>query len=188
MVNNAATQMLGFTFEELMELNVPGIDPLYDKNVWDGFWQALIKEKNIRLVTKHIRKDGTLIDVQIDTHYFKFENIEMSCAFVSDITERKLAETLLKNSEERYRQIAETAQEGIWLIDENDCTNFINKKMCEIVEYSEDELMGKKIYDFMDEESHKKALIQIERRKQGLSEIHDAVFVTKTGKHVWVTV
>ncbi|MBK5273349.1 MAG: PAS domain S-box protein, partial [Bacteroidia bacterium] len=114
MVNNAATQMLGFTFEELMQLNVPGIDPFYDKEVWDGFWQAIINQKYMRLITKHIRKDGTLIDVQIDTHYFTFENLEMSCAFVSDITEMKIAETLLKNSEEKYRQIVETAEEGIW--------------------------------------------------------------------------
>ena len=188
MVNNAATKMLGFTFDELMHLNVPGIDPLYDKDVWDGFWQALIKEKNIRLVTKHIRKDGTLLDVQIDTHYFKFDNLEMSCAFVSDITERKRAETLLKSSEERYRQIVETAQEGIWLIDENDYTSFINKKMCEIIEYSAEEIIGKKIYDFMNEQSRKDALEQIERRKQGMSEIHDSVFITKSGKHVWVNI
>ena len=188
LVNNAATKMLGFSFDELMERNVPGIDPFYNKDVWDGFWQALIKEKNISLVTKHIRKDGTLLDVQIDTHYFKFENLEMSCAFVSDITERKRAETLLKNSEEKYRQIVETAQEGIWLIDENDNTNFINKKMCEIVGYSAEELMGKKIYDFMNEQSRKNALEQIKKRKLGMSEIHDSVFITKSGKYVWVSI
>ncbi|MEO6721027.1 MAG: PAS domain S-box protein [Ferruginibacter sp.] len=99
MVNNAATQMLGFSFEELMQLNVPGIDPFYNKEVWDGFWQAIMNQKFMRLITKHIRKDGTLIDVQIDTHYFRFENMEMSCAFVSDITERKLHEELLQKSE-----------------------------------------------------------------------------------------
>jgi len=136
MVNNAATQMLGFTFEELMQLNVPGIDPFYNKEVWDGFWQAIINQKYMRLITKHIRKDGTLIDVQIDTHYFRFENLEMSCAFVSDITEIKIAETLLKNSEEKYRQIVETAQEGIWLIDENNETIFANKRIADMLEYS----------------------------------------------------
>ncbi|MEO6456570.1 MAG: PAS domain S-box protein, partial [Ginsengibacter sp.] len=185
MVNNAATQMLGFTFEELMQRNVPGIDPFYNKEVWDGFWQAIIKEKFMRLITKHIRKDGTLIDVQIDTHYFRFENLEMSCAFVSDITERKTAETLLKNSEEKYRQIVETAQEGIWLVNENNETVFVNKRMADMLEYTVDEMMGKQNYYFIDDEEKKNAIEQIKRRKAGISENHDAKFITKSGRVVW---
>ncbi len=106
--------------------------------------------------------------------------------FGHDITERKKTEKLINESQNKYRQIVETAQEGIWLIDENDYTNFVNKKMCEIVGYSQEELIGKKIYHFMDAESGKNALLQIERRKQGFSEIHDSSFITKSGKHVWV--
>jgi len=185
MVNNAATQMLGFSFEELMQLNVPGIDPFYNKEVWDGFWQAIIQQKFMRLITKHIRKDGTLIDVQIDTHYFKFEDLEMSCAFVSDITERKIAETLLKNSEEKYRQIVETAQEGIWVVDENNETIFANKKIADMLEYSVDEMMGKQNYYFKDDEEKKNAREEIKRRKAGVSENHDAKFITKSGRVVW---
>ncbi len=107
---------------------------------------------------------------------------------VSDITERKLAIESLQQSETKYRQIVETAQEGIWLIDENDTTSFVNTKMCEILEYSKEELTERKIYQFMDEESAKNSLEQIARRKQGNSEIHDTGFITKSGKHVWVNI
>ena len=186
MVNNAATQMLGFTFEELMQLNVPGIDPFYNKDVWDGFWQAIINQKFMRLITKHIRKDGTLIDVQIDTHYFKFENQEMSCAFVSDITERKIAETLLSASEEKYRQIVETAQEGIWMINENNYISFVNKKMCEIFKYPEEEMIGKDIFYFMQDDWKEEGFKGMERRKKGIIEDLDFSFITKTGEPIWV--
>ena len=51
-------------------------------------------------------------------------------------------------SESKYRQIVETAQEGIWLIDEHNKTTFVNTKMCEILGYEADEMMGKEIYEF----------------------------------------
>ncbi|MEO7766986.1 MAG: PAS domain S-box protein, partial [Ferruginibacter sp.] len=183
-VNNAACNMLGYSFDELMEQNIPGIDPLYNQAVWEGFWKNLGIKKLIKLFTKHRRKDGVLIDVEIDTHFFKFDNIEMSCALVNDITERKKAEIKLFNSEERYRQIVETAQEGIWMIDENNDTSFVNKKMCEIIEYAPAEIMGKKIYAFMDEASNKKAPEWIARIKNGVIEKHDSKFITKTGKTI----
>lgn len=47
---------------------------------------------------------------------------------IQDITARKKAEQETANSERRYRQIVETAQEGIWMIDENNLTVFVNKK------------------------------------------------------------
>jgi PAS domain S-box-containing protein len=60
--------------------------------------------------------------------------------------------------------------------------------MCEIIEYKEEELLGFEIYRFMNEESRNKAKEQIERRKQGISEIHDSILITKSGKSVWVNI
>ncbi|MBC7886875.1 MAG: PAS domain S-box protein [Ferruginibacter sp.] len=121
---------------------------------------------------------------------FKNDNGEIIklTGIVQDITERKNAEAKLNKSEEQYRQIVEIAQEGIWLIDENNYTTFVNKRMCEMLEYSPEEMVGKQNYYFKNEEEKKNALKQIERRKQGISETHDANFMTKTGKLVWTSV
>ncbi len=94
----------------------------------------------------------------------------------------------LKYSEERYRKIVETAQEGIWQIDENNRTIFVNKKMCEILEYSEEEMMGRENYFFMDEAGKQIALKELERRKKGIKENIDMQFVTKSGKHIWTNI
>src|SRR6185295_13061997 len=125
-INNAACLMLGYTFDELMQMSVPDIDPFYNKEVWPGHWKDLRNKKSITLITKQRRKDGILIDVQVDAHFFRFDNMEMNCAFVYDITNQKKAEMELHNSEERYRRIVETAQEGIWMVDENNNTTFVN--------------------------------------------------------------
>ena len=107
---------------------------------------------------------------------------------IMDITERKKTEQQIAYSEQRYRQIVETAQEGIWMIDENNITTFVNKKMGEILEYAPEDIMGKAIYGFMDEESKKNSIKEIERRMQGVSETHDTVFITSSGKKVTTTI
>ena len=131
--------------------------------------------------------DGILIDI---TERKQAENklISTSNELQHALGEHVMSLKKIEESEKRYRQIIETAQEGIWLIDEHDYTNFVNKKMCEIIEYSAEELLGQKIYHFMDDESRKKSFEQIERRKQGISEIHDSIFITKSEKHVWVNI
>jgi PAS domain S-box-containing protein len=101
------------------------------------------------------------------------------------LMERKLAEETISKSEKQYRQIVETAQEGIWMLDENSRTIFVNKKMSEILEYQPEEMLGKTNFDFMDEEAKLFAKKAIERRKQGVKENFELSFVSKSGKTVW---
>jgi PAS domain S-box-containing protein len=108
--------------------------------------------------------------------------------FGTDITEQVSARMKIEESEKKYRQIVETTQEGVWVVDENDCTSFVNKKMCEMIGFSSEELLGEKIYRFMNDESRKKSFAQMERRKQGVGEIHDSVLLTKCGKNIWVNI
>jgi len=85
-----------------------------------------------------------------------------------DITERKRMEQELQKSEEKYRQIVQTAGEGIWVIDRESNTSFVNKKMAEMLGYTVDEMMGKPLLMFMDDEGREIAAKNVERRKQGI--------------------
>jgi PAS domain S-box-containing protein len=51
--------------------------------------------------------------------------------------------------------------------------------------YEEDEIIGKQNYFFKDDKEKKRAAEQIERRKKGISENHDASYITKTGSLAW---
>lgn len=104
---------------------------------------------------------------------------------VHDITERKKAELQIAESEQRYRQIVETAQEGIWMLDKEFRTVFANKKLCDIFEYSPDEILGKQYLDFMDEERKELAKKIIRGIESGITENFDFYFLTKTGKRIW---
>ncbi|WP_184550971.1 PAS domain S-box protein [Mucilaginibacter sp. FT3.2] len=102
-----------------------------------------------------------------------------------DITKIKQTQDRLINSERRYRQIVETSQEGIWVLDEHNKTIFVNKRMCEILEYTEEEMIGRTNFSFKDETGQQIAREQLERRKNGISETEETKFITKSGKPIW---
>jgi len=107
---------------------------------------------------------------------------------IRDITERKEDEVQHRNSESLYRNIIETAQEGIWTIDEFEKTNFVNQKICKMFGYTYDEMLGKSLFDFMDEEGRVQAKANIARRHSGVKENFDIRYITKAGKDLWANI
>jgi len=57
----------------------------------------------------------------------------------------------LRRSEAMFRNIVETAQEGIWLVDSHGRITFVNDRLIEMLGYSEEEMIGQGIETFMDE-------------------------------------
>ncbi|MFB2977200.1 PAS domain S-box protein [Microseira sp. BLCC-F43] len=115
-------------------------------------------------------------------------NCWMATVISSDITARKSAEAALAESEERYRQIIETAQEGIWEIDADGITTFVNPKMADLLGYKVAETIGQPIFNFMDEEYIAYASQYLERRRQGIEEQHDFKFRRQDGSDLWAIV
>ncbi len=105
---------------------------------------------------------------------------------VHDITERKNAEGALRKSEEKYRQIVETSQEGIWIIDANNVTTFANKRIATLLGYTVEEMLGMSLFDFMDEAGKTISAANVERRQQGITEQHDFKLQRKDGADLWV--
>ncbi len=66
-----------------------------------------------------------------------------------DITELIEAQNKLKESEQKYRTIIESAHEGIWVVDENFKTVFVNKKMADILGFPPKEMIGKSTLEFI---------------------------------------
>ena len=71
------------------------------------------------------------------------------------IVERKQAEEALRESEEKYRTLLETTSEGCWLINPELKTVEVNATLCKMLGYSQDEMLGKTPFDFVDDENRK---------------------------------
>jgi len=105
-----------------------------------------------------------------------------------DITESKTAEEALRESERHYRQILETASEGIWMFDVDSKTTFANSRIAEMLGYTVEEMLGRSLFDFMNEDDRVLAQTYVERRRRGINERHDFKFRRKDGSDFWAIV
>ncbi|MFN7140459.1 MAG: PAS domain S-box protein, partial [Limisphaerales bacterium] len=100
--------------------------------------------------------------------------------------ERKQAQDALARSEENYRLMVDTAREGIWLVDANYTTTYVNSRMAELLGYEPAEMLGKQVSDFVFEEDWPALQRRVAERKQGLPGHYDFRYRRKDGSEVWV--
>lgn len=101
-----------------------------------------------------------------------------------DITERKQAEKLIIESEEKYRIIVETANEGIWQADVESVTTYVNAQMAEMLGYTVDEMVGRPIFDFIFEDDFSDAKHKVAQRFDGVSETNEFRLRKKDGSEI----
>ncbi len=70
-------------------------------------------------------------------------------AMATDISERMWHERAVRASEERYRNIIETTTEGVWMIDGDHRTTYVNRRMAQMLGYGVEEMLGRPVSDFM---------------------------------------
>ena len=102
-----------------------------------------------------------------------------------DITKRKQMKKALHESKKHYCSIIKVANEGIWFIDANNLTTFVNQNMAKMLGYTEAEMRGKSLFMFMDEKWHQQVEGNVERRRQCIPEQHDFKFQRKDGTALW---
>ncbi len=95
--------------------------------------------------------------------------------------DRAKAIEALRESEEKYRTIIETANEGIWTLDASGKTNYVNAHMAQMLGYTEEEMLGRYLFDFMDKDAHIEVETYLERLKNGSKEVHDFKLSRKDG-------
>ncbi|PKL82293.1 MAG: hypothetical protein CVV24_10885 [Ignavibacteriae bacterium HGW-Ignavibacteriae-3] len=184
--NNSAARILGHSPEAILRMRIQDIvAPEYRPRMEDYFTTLRKKGKANGLMI--VRTKNGEIRIWEYNNTVRFEGVDKPVVrgMAHDITERILAERALRASEKKYRQIVETAQEGIWIIDAENKTTFVNKKMAEMLGYSVTEMIGKILFDFMDDEGKIIAEQNIQRRKKGIAEQHDFKFLKKDKTDLW---
>jgi two-component system cell cycle sensor histidine kinase/response regulator CckA len=97
-------------------------------------------------------------------------------------------QTALRDSEERYRDIIETTNEGVWMIDGEWKTTFVNARMASLLGYQAEDLIGIQILDFVHEASRSAIASSLSRRAAGGSNQVELLLLRKDGGDLWVLV
>ncbi len=100
----------------------------------------------------------------------------------------KESQAALGASEEKYRRIAETAKEGIWAMDGEYRTTYVNQRMAEMLGYRPQEMLGKRVDAFMLSEDLADHSAQMAERQKGRESIYERRFRRKDGSIVWTIV
>ena len=176
-VNPAACQMLGFAAEEL--IGQPSHAAFHHHHP-DGreypmeecpMFAAYKHGRASRIDNEFLwRKDGTGLPVEYGaTPMVKDGTVVGAVISFTDITERKRNEQALAASEKKIRRILETSAEGFWLIDNHTVTVEVNDAMCRILRRPREEIVGRSIFDFTDEENTRIFKENVSRRAHGES-------------------
>jgi PAS domain S-box-containing protein len=148
-----------------------------------------IKRTRSPVTVEHIHFDQHGQPRNVEVHgYPLFDDngdIVQVIEYSFDITERKQAQEALRRSEKRYRQLLETLQEGIWALDRDANTSFVNPRMAEMLGYTVEEMQGKHLFSFMDDEGVEIAQRNLERRNAGIREQHDFEFLRRDGSRMY---
>lgn len=103
----------------------------------------------------------------------------------TDIDDTVRAQQSLRESEEKYREIFETASEGIWVLNADACIEIVNRRMADMLGYTVDEMIGHFKTDFVAEADAPRVQAMFEQRKKGLPTWDEVPFRHRNGQTVW---
>ncbi|MCF6239309.1 MAG: PAS domain S-box protein, partial [Candidatus Marinimicrobia bacterium] len=150
---NSSHRLLGYTPEEILKINT---SDLYSESEFQKIQTILIQElakgdphSGIKFSAKHLRKDGTEFPVEIQAKiiYNKHSEPILIQGYTRDITESTRAEKALKESEQKFRSFTNQSIEGITVADVEGNYTFVNPTFCEMIGYSETELLKMTVFD-----------------------------------------
>lgn len=182
------TRVLGYQPEELSGTNAFAlIHPEDLPHVEQLFRQIAHIPLAVERVEYRFRhRDGSWRWLEsIGTNHLATATIRAVVVNSRDISERRQIEAELRESEERYRTIVTTAQEGICLIDGDNRISYANQRLAEMLGYTVDELLGRPVLELVAPEARDQVQQAVARRRQGLAEADDLRFVRRDGSTLW---
>lgn len=108
---------------------------------------------------------------------------------VSDLTERHDIEEALRHSEERYRTLVDSINDGIIQVDNQDVIQYVNERFCQIVGYPRQELLGRVSYELLIFPEDRDLIIDKNRvRTTGATDHYQMRMRHRDGREIWVSI
>ncbi|MFB3126780.1 MAG: PAS domain S-box protein, partial [Candidatus Acidiferrales bacterium] len=160
LANARVENMFGYSQEELLGQPIEILLPERFRKIHPQHHEGYFAAPHIRPMGTGLdlvgrRKDGSEFPVDVTLGPLKTEEGLLVISVIRDITERKHAEETLRESEEKYRTIIQTIEDGYYEVDIAGNFTFHNDSLCRILGYSPSELMGMNNQQYADAETSK---------------------------------
>jgi len=149
-VNQASVNQYGYPREEMLKMNLRDIDPDYDKREDKGtFYDKMSYNRSARFEARQMRSNKEIFPAEVTLTKILIKERTYIMGLCRDISERKNAETKLKQSEEKFRSFVENANDIIYQVDSNGVFIYASPNWTEILGYQIEEVIGEKVAKFV---------------------------------------
>jgi PAS domain S-box-containing protein len=170
-INEGFTKLYGYTSDELIGKVTPRIlkSNLLNSEVYEEFWKAISSSIEVKGEILNRHKEGHLIQIEGSANSIHDENnnIVGYLGIQHDISERKLAEKALKESEHEFRNIFDNIGEGIGFVNPGEEFVLVNPAARRIFGETEGKLVGKNLREFLTDDEFLSIQNQTKIRKKG---------------------
>lgn len=180
------TELLGYTINDIPDTKSwfkKAFRSKHDADYAEAEWTKDTVEKTGSIDSKSF----LVLDKNKNEKIIKFSvivtEVKSKFVFFEDITERKISEEKIIESEEKFRSIVENSQSGIIIVGGDYLFNYVNAKFCEILGYSSSELIGRDFRDFLHESSKQLVADRYKKRQRGedVPSVYQFKLVNKSG-------
>jgi PAS domain S-box-containing protein len=143
-VSRSAQRNLGYGADELREMTPLHISPQFDEVLFRGMTDPLLKGQKEEVIfeTLHLRANGTLYPVEVHLQRLAQRGPEEFLATALDITARQRTEDTLRDSEMRFRIVADTIPQLAWIAKADGWRTWYNKRWYDYTGTTSDEVLG----------------------------------------------
>lgn len=189
-VNNAALQLYAYSAEEFSQMTILDIRPEKDRKRLAEDLKHAQQGYQISGAWQHIRKDGSLIEVEISSHSLTFNKRKARHVLIHDITEKQLQEKALEANEQRFRSIVEGAPDPIFIL-QKEKFSYLNPSACHFFGIAnQKQLTGTRLENTIHSNQRTEVSKWLEQPASSLDDGKlDAIqFIRPDGKLVWAEI
>src|SRR6185295_13414191 len=148
-VNQSAVDHYGYSREEFLKMTAQDIRPAAEVPALLSYIAGTNEDRQAAGVWKHQKKNGEVIDVNVNWHRLDFAGRSAYLVMAADVTDQKLAQAAVVESEERYRELIENANDIIYTHDLKGNFTSLNKVGEIVTGYTCEEALQMNIADVL---------------------------------------
>jgi diguanylate cyclase (GGDEF)-like protein/PAS domain S-box-containing protein len=150
-VNRATERLTGYSRAELLTLTIDQLVESSSRPVMRAMLDRKLSGEERTIYEVEMRaKDGRSVPLEVSARLILRDGVPAGVQGIArDITERKRAEELLRQSEERFRLLVENSSDGIYLVASDGLVVYASRPVTRILGYGIDELVGRHFLDLL---------------------------------------
>ena len=181
-VSSTALKELGYSRKEFFQTEPQDIKPLFTKELLQKKYFEIINSstKSGIVQTVHKKKNGDLVDVEINFNSIKYNNKDIIISFIRDITDKIKAEIKSRSNEIKYKDLFDTLPDLLYHTDSNGKIITVNPACFDILGYLPEELFNRSASLLYNDPADREKMIE-ELKKSGHIKNYRAVMKCKNG-------